>query len=314
MAFHILALASYAVAFWIFLHPAVAGLDRAPEMLAFVAAAGLMLGWISGVDVGVNFHNHVHRRVFRADWLNRWFGRLWTFSGGWPSYYWEHSHLLHHERVLDPTDWTLPRRRKNGEWENLFVYSLAHWPWRYARHLWHDFTSGTAGPGTGRRAAIELAWFAAFWSIPFLVDPLMALALWVFPQFVANIAVMGPGMYAQHFGCHEPTADEPYSHSNTFLSRFFNLTMFNIGYHIEHHQHPLVHWSALPRLHEQWKGRLAAGGAHVVPFGYYRGGQLLSALFGGDRGRHIFLRQHPDYRPARPAPAAAPEATGTHGR
>lgn len=313
VVFHLLALVGYAASFWIYLHPEVSGIENSLSRLAFVIAAGLMLGWVSGIDVGVNFHNHVHRPVFRAAWLNRWFGRLWTFSGGWPAYYWTHSHLLHHDRVLEVDDWTLPRRRETGEAESLFRYALAHWPWRYARHLWRDFTSPVEMPGIRKRATIELAWFILFWSIPFVIDPLMALGLWVFPQFVANVAVMAPGMYAQHFGCRPSTTDKPYTHSTTFLSRFFNLTMFNIGYHIEHHHYPLVHWTALPRLHGRLKDRLATGGAHVVPFGYYRAGQLLSAFLAPGRGRRLFLAQHPEFRSDRTALRGADAVTSTHG-
>ncbi len=297
VAYHLGVLAAYAAAFWIYLNPEATGIDSLSERLAFVAAAALMLGWISGIDVGVNFHNHVHRPVFRYGWLNRWFGRIWTFSGGWPSFFWEHSHVtVHHDNVLGPTDWTLPRVREDGTPENVFVYSLVHWPWRYARHLWQDFRSGRGGPGVGRKAVRELAIFAVLYSIPFFIDPWMALGLWVLPHFIGNVAVMGPGMCAQHFGCHERTADEPYAHSNTFLAKFFNLTMFNIGYHIEHHDHPLVHWTALPRLHERIKRELVEGGGHVVGFGYYRGGQLLSSFFDRERGERIFLDPHPEYR------------------
>jgi len=297
IVYHLIVVAAYALAFYLYLLPERAGLDGPWERAAFVAASALMLGWISGIDVGVNFHNHVHRPVFRVAWLNRWFGRLWTFTGGWPSMFWEHSHLtVHHDHILGPGDWTLPRRRTDGSFESLFVYALAHWPWRYARHLLRDFRSGRGGTGIGRRAAIELGWFAVLWSIPFLIDPMMAVWLWVLPHFIANVYVMGPGMYAQHFGCSAPESGNAHAHSNTFLSTFFNLTMFNVGYHIEHHDHPLVHWSALPRLHERLKGSLVDHGGHVVPFGYYRAGQLLSALTMPRRGREIFTAQHPDYR------------------
>jgi fatty acid desaturase len=307
VAYHLLCLAAYGAAFWIYLHPEATGIEGPLERVAFVAAAALMLGWISGIDVGANFHNQVHRPVFRAERLNRWFERLWTFSGGWPAHFWAHSHLLHHDTVLGGRDWTLPRRRRDGSWESLFVYALAHWPWRYARHLWQDFRSPQAEAGAGRRVAVELGWFIVLWSVPFLIDPVMALALWVLPQWLANVAVMAPGMYAQHFGCHEPTADEPYTHSNTFVSRFFNLTMFNIGYHIEHHHHPRVHWTALPVLHERLRQEIVDGGGHVVPFGYYRGGQLLSSFFAPDRGRRIFLEPHPDYRRPSPRPTTQTE-------
>ncbi|MCP3919284.1 MAG: hotdog fold thioesterase [bacterium] len=58
--------------------------------------------------------------------------------------------------------------------------------------------------------------------------------------------------------------------------------MFNIGYHAEHHSFPHVHWSELPALHAEAREELIADGAHVVPFGYLRGGLLLSRTARGD--------------------------------
>jgi fatty acid desaturase len=111
-------------------------------------------------------------------------------------------------------------------------------------------------------------------------------------------------MYTQHAG---GTDDERYSHTTTFLSHWGNLTMFNAGFHIGHHERPGVHWSELPRVHAELKEELIAGGAHVVGFGLYRGSSLLNSFFGNDRGWEEFARQHPDYvREAATPPAAPP--------
>lgn len=269
--FHGVTLCAYGCAFWLYLHPGVAHIEGPWSLLAFVLAAAIMLGWISGADVGANFHNHTHRKIFRVPWLNRWFSRLWTFSGGWPSYFWQYAHVVvHHAHLLGPTDWTLPKRRPDGSFENIYRYCLLHWPWRYAVHLWRDFTTGRGGPGGGRRANKELAIFLLLWSIPFWIDPMMALGLWVLPHWLANVAFIGAGMYVQHVGCVRKSADHPFRHSNTYLSRFFNLTMFNLGYHIEHHDYPNVHWSELPALHARLKDELIQDRARVLPIGYFR--------------------------------------------
>ena len=123
IVFHLVVLACYALAFWLWLTPERAHLDSLADRVAFCVGAGLLLGWISGVDVGVNFHNHTHRRIFRKPFLNRWFGRVWTFSGGWPSFYWNHAHVVvHHSNLLQQSDWTLPRRRADGSFESLYAY------------------------------------------------------------------------------------------------------------------------------------------------------------------------------------------------
>jgi len=277
--YHVVSLAAYAMAFWVWHHPEAAGITGPWSMAAFVLGAAYLLGWISGVDVGVNFHNHTHRRIFRSSFLNRWFGRLWTFSGGWPSFYWRHSHVVvHHANVLEESDWTVPKRNADGSFESIYRYVFLHWPWRYAVHLYRDFTTGRGGHRVGRRALKELAIFLALWSIPFWIDPVMALCLWVLPHWIGNAVTMGSGMYVQHAGCIPKSSGRPGLHSNTFLSKFFNLTMFNIGYHVEHHDYPNVHWSDLPRFHQRKQQELRACGAHVVPYGYYRAASICASM------------------------------------
>jgi fatty acid desaturase len=256
-----------------------------------VLASALVLGWISGIDVGVNFHNHSHRPIFTSQFFNRWFGRMWTFSGGWPSFFWEYCHVtIHHANLLSADDWTLPKHTADGKFENFQRYLFAHWPWRLAIHLWKDLT---ARQTLRRRSFRELAIFLALWSIPFWFDPVMAICLWVLPHWIANAFVMNSGMYVQHAGCVPKTSAKPVSHSTVFVSNLFNLTMFNIGFHSEHHDHPRVHWSELPELHQRLKQDLIDGRAHVVPFGNYHAAFLLA----GDEARQKgFAEQDSRYK------------------
>jgi beta-carotene hydroxylase len=267
--YHLLVLAGYVIAFLIYHHPERAGIHGPWSLTAFVAAASMMLGWISGVDIGINFHNHAHRSIFTSPFLARWFGRLWTFSGGWPSYLWRYAHVVvHHANLLHPErDWTVAKRRADGTVENLYIYMFLHWPWRYSRELWREFARAT--PERRREAIKETAIFLVLWSIPFWIDVKMALLLWVLPHWVANVWAMGPGMWVQHEGCVEIDGAQPHSHSNDHLSPAFNATTFNIGYHIEHHEYPNVHWSELPALHLRMREELIATGAHLQPVGYY---------------------------------------------
>lgn len=288
--YNLVVLASYGAAFWLWQHPETSHLDGLGERIAFALGAGFLLGWSAGVNVGVNYHNHAHRPIFRSQRLGRWFAHLWTFTGGWPAYYWYHAHVVvHHAHLLDEEhDWTLPRRRADGRFESVYAYVLCHWPWRYLPHLWRDFRASRGGPWVRGRAVKDGLVFLALWSIPWWLDPWMGLALWLFPQWIANAVIMGSGMYVQHAQSAERLGRGHY-HSNTFLSRFFNLTMFNIGYHVEHHEYPEVHWSALPRFHAKLRGRYLREGVHVVPYGYYHAAHVVSRPFRGEQGYAEFV-------------------------
>jgi len=259
VVFHLATLGAYATAFWLWLHPAITGIDTWWEQTIFVLAAAPLLGWISGIDVGVNFHNHAHRPLFRQRWLNRWAARLWTVVGGWPAAYWQHLHVhVHHVWLLTERDWTLPRRQANGRFESALRYQLLHWPWRTA---WHFYQDVRAGRMNRRTARVELGWFLLIWPLPFLLDPWLGLWLWLLPHWCANCITLGRGMYVQHAGCENFPADPNAAHSNNFVSPLFNTTMFHIGYHREHHDHPGVHWSELPALHHRQMAEACQAGS-----------------------------------------------------
>jgi beta-carotene hydroxylase len=285
--FHLTCLTAYGVAFWLYRHPAAAHVNGPWSRFAFVATCSFLLGWSSGVDLAVAFHNHVHRPFFTSRFLNRWIARLWTVSAGWPAYWWQHFHVaVHHRHLLGPGDWTAPLRRPDGSIESIYRYALSHWPLRYNLRLIEDFRRGR---GDRQRAIGDFAVFILLWSVPFWIDPLMALELWVLPQWLANILVAGPGMYVQHVACDAPTRERPFGHSNDFLGSIFNLTMFDSGYHIEHHERPGVHWTQLPLLHQATRRRLGAGGGRVFPFGFYRAANLLSPTFDRDAAERRVL-------------------------
>ncbi|MCB9885453.1 MAG: fatty acid desaturase [Planctomycetes bacterium] len=251
--YHLAVVAAYAVAFWLWLHPEVSGLDTLLEKLVFVGAAAPLLGWISGIDVGVNFHNHTHRRIFKSKLLSRWFARFWTPVGGWPCQWWAYLHVdVHHVHLLGEPDWTVPIKDANGNHEPSMSYQLKHWPWRTAWHFAKDIRYGRFDK---RRAFGDLFWFALIYSIPFWIDWQMALALWVVPHWFANCMTLNRGMWVQHAGCGAYPANPKAQHSNDFLTPFFNRTMFNIGFHGEHHDFPGMHWADLPDLHRRLEAR-----------------------------------------------------------
>ena len=143
------------------------------------------------MDAGINFHNHAHRPIFNYAFLNRWFGRIWTFSSGWPAYLWRHTHVVvHHPNCCIPRTTgpfrcamrTAGPRTCSSTWCALAV--------ALRKHLWTEPIWARNAPQHGHQRVCDLL---ALWSIPFWIDWKMALLLWVLPQWVGNCRPSGGG-------------------------------------------------------------------------------------------------------------------------
>lgn len=268
--FHLFVMAAYVVAFWLWLNPEIAGLaapgwEGVVRKTVFVLAAAPLLGWVSGIDIGLNYHNHTHRPIFKAKWLNRWYERLWSPFNGWPAKYWAYYHVnVHHGRLMaegEWPDWTVRLRKPDGEYESCLRYQMRLWPWRSLRNFPREIAAGRFAKKT---AAVEMFWFLVVYSIPFILDPVMGLGLWLLAHWCGNSITMGRGMYIQHAGCEPWREDKSHPHSVNFPMPFYNFTMFNIGYHAEHHDFPGRHWTELPALSEQIAKRREAKAAEAA--------------------------------------------------
>ena len=73
--------------------------------------------------------------------------------------------------------------------------------------------------------------------------------------------------YDDHAGL-EP--QDPYQASYNITDRWYNFFTCNLGYHTAHHLRCGLHWSQLPALHEEIKGKIPAHlyRAPGFPFGF----------------------------------------------
>jgi hypothetical protein len=67
------------------------------------------------------------------------------------------------------------------------------------------------------------------------------------PQFYAKYCILSLNML-QHDGC---DMSSKYNFARNFTSPMLNWFCFNNGYHTIHHLYPGMHWSVLPRKHEE---------------------------------------------------------------
>ena len=98
-----------------------------------------------------------------------------------------------------------------------------------------------------------------------------------------SCVVMGPGMYVQHMNCEPKSAIHPHRHSNEFHSWFFNMTSFNTGFHLIHHDRPGVHWYDLEKHHDERREELIEDDYRVLPFGFYRAAFRQELMSGSHR-------------------------------
>lgn len=83
--------------------------------------------------------------------------------------------------------------------------------------------------------------------ILFLIDWRASLIFVMIPRLFGLWCICGVN-YVQHDGCDQ---DHRYNHSRNLVGPYINWFLFNNGYHGLHHDHPEMHWSLLPEVHER---------------------------------------------------------------
>jgi fatty acid desaturase len=83
----------------------------------------------------------------------------------------------------------------------------------------------------------------------------VVLLVWLLPYFVGQ-AFLRPYLFAEHTGC-AFTRDCLDNTRTTLTLVFVRLFAWNMPYHAEHHAFPAVPFHALPRLHDQVRGKIA---------------------------------------------------------
>jgi fatty acid desaturase len=71
---------------------------------------------------------------------------------------------------------------------------------------------------------------------------------------------IGHWNYYEHHRATDP--DNRLADSVSYYGRWYNLMMFNEGYHQEHHLKPHLHWTRRPQVHGEWGEKFTDAGAH----------------------------------------------------
>ncbi len=216
-------------------------------------------------------HNHTHLRIFRQTFLNEILGYMIFISNGVPVEGYEMQHVRNHHRFVEQwggdkgNDWSssfgFEGCRYPDKPVNLFYYSLTFVPLA-AMHTLIEFIRM---PGTPIFWSFLRSIIVVFTASALMIarDPWNWFLFFGLPVLIVW-ANLGYANRAQHVGCDR---EDPYAAANVNLRFPARLLSFNMGFHVEHHMKPTLHWSLLPKFHEINKSRIPAKNYVLPRFG-----------------------------------------------
>lgn len=221
------------------------------ESLWLLTAVMLLLLFFSAVPGSIS-HNHHHTPTFMRGWMNRVYEViLFLETGVLPLGWTIHHNLGHHKHYLDQEKDPAPWKHADGRVMSRIYYDVTG-----ALRIYPEiFRIGRRYPELFRRfrlwAVVSLMVLGVF----FVIDPVKAFILFVLPMPFMFLGLLD-NTYMQHADL--DLSDETTASRNT-TNRFYNLVSGNLGYHAAHHMKPHVHWSELPRVHEQMRWQIPEG-------------------------------------------------------
>jgi fatty acid desaturase len=214
--------------------------------IIYAAIAFVLIG-----DSNYLLHLHVHRPFSSRPALNLALDLSLGAVTGMTSSNWRIQHVYGHHRGHD-----LPYR---GDRSILKDYSAARAVSFTIMSVWETFASPIVEafrkgiladirtPISYRWAFFEQMLLLVFVALLVILQPRLVL-MYLLPWYILTHFITRYIDYLNHYGCDE-RSESPYMRANNSLSRWFNLTTHNFGYHTAHHIRPGAHWTELPAIH-----------------------------------------------------------------
>jgi fatty acid desaturase len=207
-------------------------------------------------------HNFLHTPFFRRRWANRAFAIFNSANLFLPQVLYKYHHLTHHQYANDPVrnGTTLDpsstyRYGRHGRQEGFVRYC--------ALSLFRDGTGNAYREamrhGQGTQFVMELVAIVVVGVAWVAIDWRWMLVAYV-PTFYFGWFVALLENYYEHH--HASNHDSRFADSVSYYGRWYNIFMFNEGYHQEHHLKPHLHWTRRPAVHREHKADFAKAGAY----------------------------------------------------
>jgi fatty acid desaturase/nitrite reductase/ring-hydroxylating ferredoxin subunit len=217
-------------------------------------------------------HNHSHLSIFHQSFLNEILGFLCFLCNSTPFEFYKVHHVRNHHAYNQRFD------GDEQDWSSIFGFTTAHYPDKPVSRLYYvlsfpvlticqSLIDVLRAPDSRmfRRFCRSTAMFVTASAILIYLDPLSFLFFFFIPWIIVTFG-LGNNNYSHHHGC---ALSNPYNASNVFTDALYQSLGFYIGYHVEHHIRPDLHWSLLPDYHENIK--------QYIPAENYRPNQPIAA-------------------------------------
>ncbi|MFZ5757300.1 MAG: fatty acid desaturase family protein [Pseudomonadota bacterium] len=212
------------------------------------------IGWVvllmlAQVSCGAICHNHHHVNIFTWRPLNRALEVVMYLQTGTSPFSWTiHHNIGHHHEYLDPQRDPSAWLHADGRPMSRIYYDLVNAAQIYPK-IWN----------IGRQHPVLFTRFKRWFLISnlvllgfFLVDPLMTLIVFIVPMLILLVLLLD-NTFLQHSGL---ALDDHLVASRSVENRLYNLTSWNLGYHVAHHMQPGIHWTELPALHARIRAQI----------------------------------------------------------
>lgn len=212
-------------------------------------------------------HNHAHLKIFRQTALNELLGWMCFVSNGCPLECYELHHVHNHHRNLQRFD------GEKLDWSSTFGFAGTRYPDRPVGRVYYCLTFAPLaflhcmielirrpGDAVFRRFVRSSLVCLSVCGVLAYMRPWQFFVFFLVPWLVVYVG-MASNNYDHHQDC---KLTNPYDSANVDLRFPYRLFGFNIGYHVEHHIKPTLHWSLLPRYHRTLEPLIPAEN-YVIP-------------------------------------------------
>ncbi len=215
-----------------------------PWLLPALRAPPLLIAQVPNQSLWTLIHELTHNAVFESSEWNIAFHLIANLPIVFPAAVsFKYFHGLHHAHLNEAYgDPDLPGPMENGLFggsaAGKALWLLFFFLVQSLRSLRYPARFGALVPWLAANWVVQLAFNAAVWH---WAGPRALAYLTVASIFSIGLHPVGARWVAEHYALRSP--QETYSYYGSF-----NVPMFNIGYHNEHHDFPMAPWQALPAI------------------------------------------------------------------